>query len=307
MTMSQEHSGFSGGDLYPGAAREQRAVHTLTDISIDDPVQQRSVRFRAHVPAGDGPFPVVVFSHGSLCGCGQYDRLTLGWAQLGYLVISPEHPDALEAGPPSGPPDLMLLLSQRIRDMTLALDAVSAITGAPTGPTAIAAGHSFGALTAMIKLGLPLAPGSYQFDDSTFDERFVAGINLSGVGQLPPLAEDAFGHLTKPVLASGGSLDEGNVGAGPVFPWEWRLGAYDLAPAGGKYRLAIENADHYFGGLIARDDRGGEADADGLAMIAAVTAAFLDAYAREDAQAKRWLRETDLQALTGGRAKLEHK
>ena len=74
------------------------------------------------------------------------------------------------------------------------------------------------------------------------------------------------------------------------------------------YRVDVgADAPRRFYGKVARDDRGGEADADGLAVIAAVTAAFLDAYARKDSQAKHWLSETDLQALTGGRARLEHK
>ena len=80
------------------------------------------------------------------------------------------------------------------------------------------------------------------------------------------------------------------------------MSGYTLSPPGDKYWVALENADHYLGGLICRDNRGGEADPEGVAIDRAMTTAFLDAYVREDVSALDFLQTADVEALTGGRA-----
>ena len=137
--------------------------------------------------------------------------------------------------------------------------------------------------------------------------RFRAAVVMSGVGPMPQMAEGAFAGLTRPLLASGGTLDEGNVGSGETFPWEWRMSPFSLAPPGDKYALVLDHADHYLGGLICRAERGGEDDPGGLAIVRAVQAAFLDAYLKDDAAARRFLATADVAALTAGRARLERK
>ena len=168
------------------------------------------------------------------------------------------------------------------------------------------AGHSFGALTAIIKAGLTLQPGQYHFDESASDPRFRAVINMSGVGPMPMLTDDAFRHINVPLLATGGTEDEGNLGTGPVFPWEWRMSAYTDAAPGEKYSLVLQDADHYLGGLLGRHDRGGNADPDGLAIVYAVTTAFLAAQLRATPGALDWLKVDELAAATHGRATLKY-
>jgi hypothetical protein len=85
------------------------------------------------------------------------------------------------------------------------------------------------------------------------------------------------------------------------------MSAFSLAPAGNKYSLVLDNGDHYLGGLIARHDRGGEADPEGLAILQAVTQAFLDAFLKESKTGGDWLATADLSALTSGRAELTGK
>jgi hypothetical protein len=299
--------------LYP-AARELLHVRTVEVLQLHDPVQQRNVNFRLHIPEKyDGAMPVVIFSHGSLCSPKMYDPVATGWAARGYMVVLPEHSDAPESPAATQPPDLRKLLSSRIRDMSFALEALAQIAGVAGATVSIdtarmaAAGHSFGSLTALIKVGLALKPGEYSFAEATADERFRAAISMSGVGPLPPFADDAFRHLTGPLIATGGTLDLGNLGAGPVLPWEWRMSPYTLAPPGDKYSLVLDNADHYFGGLIGNAEMGGPADPGGLAIVLAATAAFLDAHVCDGRAALEWLQGADLDALTRGRAKFERK
>jgi predicted dienelactone hydrolase len=65
-------------------------------MSLNDPVQEREVAFRAHVPVGDRPFPIIVYSHGALCSPVKYDGIIRYWASHGYIVVLPMHLDALE-------------------------------------------------------------------------------------------------------------------------------------------------------------------------------------------------------------------
>ena len=83
--------------------------------------------------------------------------------------------------------------------------------------------------------------------------------------------------------------------------------------------------DHYLGGLICRDDRGGPEnrggapDRDGQMILAGVTTvlvngvdpggvAFLDAWMNKDPSAMRFLEEFDQHAgITGGRARFARK
>ena len=298
-------------DLYR-SFDEPLLVQTET-LTLTDPVQQRDVSFRFHVPAGDGPFPLVVYSHGAFCSPAMYDRITLQWAGHGYAVLLPQHLDALDSPNPMANPDRQKLLSSRVRELSLAVDRAGEI-GASRGNKDLldiervaVAGHSFGAMIAAIKLGLRLKPGEYVFPGATADERFRAAVIMSGVGPLFPMTDDAFAGLTRPLIASGGTLDEGNVGMGEIYPWEWRMSPYTRAPPGQKYSLVLDEADHYLGGLICRGDRGGEADPDAVRVVAAVTLAFLDAYVRDDESAKDWLHRVDLATLTDGRASFARK
>ena len=294
-------------------AQPAKPYTTLPDLTCTDTAQSRDISLRVHWPDGTGPHPLVVFSHGSVCSYMAYDELTTIWAAHGYAVLAPLHPDGLEAPQSNGPPDLGKLLAARIRDLSFVLDALPQVESAVDGHGHIdtsriaVAGHSFGALTALIKAGLTLQDDAYALPGTAHDDRYRAALSMSGVGNLPPMTADAFAGIDVPMLASGGTLDEGNVGAGPVFPWEWRLTAYAEAHGPDKYRLAIQDADHYFGGLIARDDRGGTADPQGLTILAATTLAFLDAYVNEDERALDWLSTTHDIVLGDKNAELEHK
>jgi hypothetical protein len=185
--------------------------------------------------------------------------------------------------------------------------AAAGISGRLDTDRLAAAGHSFGTVMAMAKAGLWVhAPDGS--DRQYPAERIRGAVIMSGVGQMDDMmAPDAFRDLTLPLIATGGTLDLGNVGRPPVLPWEWRMSPYTLAPPGNKYSVVLENGDHYLGGLICRSDRGGEDDPEGVAIDAALTLAFLDAYLKTDARAARFLATANIPALTSGRARFERK
>ena len=282
----------------------------------------RDINLRVSWPDAQGSYPVVVFSHGAFCYPQQYASVTDFWVSHGYVVILPDHLDSPNRGKLQ-PQDAPLLLDSRVHDMSFILDQLDTIDAQLTDfpgsfdveQTAVA-GHSFGGMIAMIKTGLQMQDAAGNILTDYTDPRFNAAVIMSGVGQVPPMAnmpqvaymtDAAFAGLARPLIASGGTLDEGNVGTGEVYPWQWRMAPFELSPPGDKYSLVLQDADHYLGGLICRDNRGGEDDPQAVAVVRAVQTAFLDAYLKDDEAAREWLKAGDLQAMDGGRAELTHR
>jgi dienelactone hydrolase len=311
-------TGFACLSVLPGGCAQQALyrgsqaageVRTIADIRLPDPVQGRDVMVRLHYPAdASGPLPLVVYSHGARCSAANYDLITRYWAAHGYAVLAPTHRDAMDNPVQPTEEELPMLLPARIRDLSFLLDALDEVEAQAGTPGLFdrrhiaVSGHSFGGMVAEIKSGARIDPAANVYPGPIADPRYKAAVIMSGVGPMPPFTDDAFDGLTGPLIATGGTLDLGNTGRGIVHPWEWRVAAYDLAPPGDKYRVVLDEGDHYLGGLICRADRGGPADPGGVEILQTTTTAFLDAYLRGDAQALSYLRSVDLEAVTGGRA-----
>jgi len=297
-------------------------VRVNDETALYDVIQDREVSLRVTWPSGAGPYPVVVFSHGAFCYPQQYGNVTDFWVSHGYVVIFPNHLDSPN-GPKMGPRALSKMLTARSQDMSFVLDSfdqleqqIPELRGSIDRDRAAAAGHSFGGMIAMIKSGLKMQDQRSGELLGMADDRFQALVVMSGVGQMEPTAAipaipmmttDAFSGLTGPLIASGGSLDEGNVGSGVTYPWQWRMSAYTEAPADDKYYLALDNADHYLGGLICRSNKGGEADPLAVEVVRSAQTAFLDAYVKGDQRALGWLRSNNFFSMSEGRATFDYK
>jgi dienelactone hydrolase len=272
--------------------------------------QNKDLQIRLTTPEGPGPFPVIVFSHGAASSKDLYTRVVDHWASHGFATVQPTHLDSESLGFKMGSMSPAQLLSGRIGDMQFVLNNLDIIAdkGGVAGKldkSKIAVGgHSFGGQIALIMAGLPLIGPDGQ-PQRFGDSRIKALVSYNGTGPMDRIANDKWSEVTVPIFASSGTNDPGATGDGNLRPWRWRIGAYDFAGSQERYGVSIASGDHYYGGLICREGAGGKPDPEGLSFTNGASTAFLDAYLKNDAKAKKFLRTADLPALTNNRAFLE--
>ena len=137
-----------------------------------DAKRDRVVPVKVFFPKGDGPFPVVVFSHGLGGSRENYEYLGNYWAAHGIVSVHVQHigsDDSLWRGGAGertlrGGMTLKAVLD-RPRDVSFALDQLQTLNKAGEGPlrgkldlSKIGmAGHSFGANTTLLIAGMKLS------------------------------------------------------------------------------------------------------------------------------------------------------
>ena len=139
--------------LYPAA----EGTGTLADVGGLEPGRQI---FRDAQAAGDGPFPVLLYSHGFASSPLISANLQAGIASWGFVVAAPDHIERNTAALGRGDPRIDP--ARDVRTMGEALTALTA-AGAADGPLRGAvdpeavgtAGHSAGGGTALNALRLP--------------------------------------------------------------------------------------------------------------------------------------------------------
>ncbi len=154
--------------------------------------------------ASGGPYPLVLFVHGSSSGRLLSTFLTIGLAQAGYVVAAADFPlTALDT--PGGPSDLNV--SYQVGDLSFLCDqlkaasgdAGDALGGAVDGLAYAVVGHSTGGAVAEL--------AAFAGNDAriTHDPRVVAAIPLSGDACMFDPA--FFASRSVPVFAIGASND----------------------------------------------------------------------------------------------------
>lgn len=255
--------------------------HTVTvaDETWTDTERDRDIPVRIYRPEGDGPFPVVIFSHGLGGSREAAPYLGQHWASWGFLAVVVQHPGSDESvWQGRRGVDAMQALRQaanarsaiaRYRDIPYVLDAIERRTAAGELPADTAcmgiAGHSFGAHTVMAALGRSFGPGGRMSFD---DPRLLAGVALS-----PPPANDrtnggaVYAGIAEPVLHLTGTQD-GNPLDNSARP-EDRLEAFAAMGPAPQYLIVFEGGDHsVFGGR----SRPGQSDPENYPVIQSATA-----------------------------------
>jgi predicted dienelactone hydrolase len=264
-------------------------------------------------PAADGApttFPVVVFSHGEFASKDHYNAVADHWASHGIIVILPTHRDSESLGYMPGRIELREVLAGRVGDLAFLLDQLDAVADeAPALAGRIdmeriaLGGHGIGVLGALALAGLEIKLDPKK-SASKKDERVKAIISYNGVGPFA-FIDDDWSAVQLPVFAAAGTADPGTFGDNFIQSWRWRLSPYTLTSGRDRYGLSLTLADHSYGGLICHTHPSDKPDATGLAIVNAMSSAFVDAHLVGDPTVRTFMKTADLPALTEERAFLE--
>jgi dienelactone hydrolase len=201
---------------------------------------------------------LIYFSHGALSAPAKYSAMTTWWARAGYVVIAPLHADSTDWK--GLKPAREQQTEWRLHDMRLARAEEARLLAAVGADAArsprLAAGHSFGALIAM------LDP----------DPKVRAIVAFSPPGPVPGLTIPV---VTKPMLTFTGTAD--------VLPmiapkWEAHLAAHDKA-TGVAVACVGDGVDHYFGGMFGRPELPGPRQQEQFDTAMAQSFRFLRSFA----------------------------
>lgn len=248
---------------------------------------------RVHYPPrGEGPFPVIVFSHGlggSRLGYGYLGRC---WAAHGYVSIHPSHHESKglgvfeEAVEGQGAARLEALRAMkeaiddprnweaRPRDVARVIDriddlGIAALRGKLDGQRIGISGHSYGGYTTLLCAGARLEGGQHWTEPraSAFLAMSPPGHGSRGLGA------GSWPDVHRPVLCLTGTKDSGLQGQPPA----WREEAFEHLPAGSKTLVVLEGAEHFtFSGGRPRK----QADPAHLRQIEQVSLWFWDRHLR---------------------------
>lgn len=270
-----------------------------TDTEFTDSARNRTIPVRIYRCEGVKSAPVVLFSHG--LGGSRSGGVFLGehWAKRGYVAVFMQHPGSdegvwrnarlaqrMNAMREAANGENMVL---RMQDVSAVIDQLEKWSTEPKhelhGVLDLQhvgmSGHSFGALTTQMVSGQTLLrPGRGA------DPRIKAALPMSPSAPAVGDPKRAFGNVSIPWLLMTGTNDVASIGGATV---ESRLAVYPALPAGGKYELVLDKAEHsVFTDRALPGDKGGRNPNHHRAILALSTA-FWDAYLKGDAAAKTWL------------------
>lgn len=312
-------------------------VVVLDEVRLRDTRRGRTLPVKVYAPQEKGQYPVVIFSHGAGGSKDGFELLARFWATHGFVSIHPSHADAIRDG--RRPASAKELLDRTIReprawedraaDIRLVLDSLPQIErvspklqGKLDTRRIGMAGHSFGAYTAMLLGGTAIDVPNGEKDRSFADPRVTAVLAISpqGTGQ-QGLTLRSWRKMKLPLMTLTGSNDRGAGGQNP----DWRKQPFRFSPAGDKYHVFIDGANHFsFAGEAPtaarlaqlnqargrrfnfRPGAGGE-PSDIFNAVKHATLHYWKAYLQGDAEAREYLRSDQLVTDTGGRATLERR
>lgn len=280
------------------------AVHAAAPVQIcnatwTDPARaNRQVPVRIRMPAGTGKVPLILFSHGLGGNLDSGTDWAEAWADAGMAVINMDHPGSDRAVIFNGQLFQAMnaeQLSARAGDVKFVLDEVShrpSEGSCDLGRIDMSrigmSGHSFGAVTTQAVSGQHYPLGLFP---KFADPRITASIAFSPSPPVMGDDKDAFGAIAIPFMSVTGTADEAPVQRRVTAADRQR--PYRAMPAGGKYLLVLDGANHMqFNGQDTLRN-GMKPDPHTRAVTIAATTAFWRANLLGDGQAASWLAKPD--------------
>jgi predicted dienelactone hydrolase len=232
---------------------------------VDTARSDRRVPMKVHVPAGMGPFPTVVVSHGAGGNRDANFAQARHLATHGYIVVCLEHvgsntKQALAGGLRIGKTIAAMTrdsheVLNRPKDISFAIDQAirwnrqhDQLRGKIDEKQIGVMGHSFGAFTTLVVCGArpaldwiqpPVGKGKGLGAD-LFDKRIRCGVALSPQGPGDPFfLEESYASIRVPLLGISGSKDKQQ-----NFEPLHRKRGFQYWPDGERYLLWINNANH---------------------------------------------------------------
>ncbi len=305
------------------------AVETVEEIVLRDKTRSKDLPVYISYPKAGGPFPVIVFSHGTGGSGRNVATLTKFWAGHGYVCLNPTHADSIALRKENAAGGVTGIVGratrdasggvERAKDASFLLDSLDELEVKVPGlknkmdrRRIGVGGHSLGAYTAQLIGGATVDVPGKTGPQSFADNRAKAVLLLSGQGSgQQGLTRRSWEAFTRPLMSVTGSLDRGAQGQSPG----WRREPFQYSPPGDKYHLYIEGAHH--GSFTGRFAEGGRTRGGGVGQpgnqtaifgyVKSATVAFWDAYLKGDAKAKAYLQSGALADDRQQTAKLSRK
>jgi dienelactone hydrolase len=269
-----------------------------------DATRNRDVPAKIYYPTtAPSKLPVIIFSHGLGGSRTGYSYLGKFWASHGYVSVHLTHvgsdTDALMAGGVDNIKKNMQIIAttpmnavDRCKDVSFAIDELTSanesddkfpLKGKLDLKHIGMAGHSFGGNTTMLISGEMTRSGH-----SFADDRITCAIAMSPPVATPQDAWDkVYANVKIPLFVMTGTLDDSPVGETKAAD---RRVPYDHVKDIPAYLITYDGGDHmiFSGRRIAGGDR--PKDERFHELICMGSEAFWDAYLRDDAAAKSWLK-----------------
>jgi predicted dienelactone hydrolase len=292
-------------------------VKIVKDLTLRDEARGKDLPVRVTYPIGEGPFPLIVFSHGAWAARDFYVPLATHWASHGYVVVQPTHEDSTTLGQKWRDPVVFSapFWQSRVEDVKFLIDSlndlgVPELKGKIDGDRVGVGGHSYGASTTMAVGGVTLFNPENDDSVSYGDPRVKAIAALSGQGLGTTLTRDSWKSIQIPMYVLTGTNDPGRGGQS----YEWRIEPFTFAAPGNKHLLVIEDADHSFGGMTDSEEgppknrvRNYPRRPDHVDYVQSSTTAFWDAHLLGVDEAEAFLATGHMDRLTGGAVNLQAK